>query len=58
MELVFDYMKNDTLRHQLNALTQKIYGFDFESWMAGGYFEAIISRIPLCRMEESWQMFQ
>lgn len=39
MELVFDYMKNDILRHKLNALTQKIYGFDFEDWMSQGYFE-------------------
>lgn len=39
MELIFDYMENDMLRHKLNALTQKTYGFDFEDWMAGGYFE-------------------
>ena len=50
MELVFDYMKNDTLRHQLNALTQKIYGFDFESWMAGGYFEG--DYIPYSLMQD------
>ena len=50
MELVFDYMKNDTLRHQLNALTQKIYGFDFESWMAGGYFEG--DYIPYSFMQD------
>lgn len=39
MEMICDYMKNDTLRHELNALTQKIFGFDFENWVADGYFE-------------------
>ncbi len=39
MEFIFDYMENDILRHKLNTLTRKIYGFDFENWMAGGYFE-------------------
>lgn len=38
MELIFDYMENDKLRHKLNALTQKTYGFDFEDWMSAGYF--------------------
>ena len=33
MELVFDYIRNDALRHQLNALTRKTFGFDFESWV-------------------------
>lgn len=37
MELIFDYMENDMLRHKLNVLTQKIYGFDFEDWMARVY---------------------
>lgn len=39
MEFIFDYMENDILRYKLNALTQKIYGFDFDNWMAGGYYE-------------------
>lgn len=39
MELIYDYMKNDVLRHALNALTQKTFGFDFEDWVANGYFE-------------------
>ena len=39
MEMIYDYMKNDILRHELNALTQKIFGFDFENWVADGYFE-------------------
>lgn len=39
MELVFDYIRNDALRHQLNALTRKTFGFDFEKWVATGYYE-------------------
>lgn len=39
MRLVKDYMKDDTLRHELNALTRASFGFDFESWVANGYFE-------------------
>lgn len=39
MELIYDYMRDDRLRHQLNALTQKTFGFHFEDWFAGGYFE-------------------
>lgn len=50
MELIFDYMENDMLRHKLNALTQKTYGFDFEDWMAGGYFEG--DYIPYSFMQD------
>ena len=39
MELVSNYMCDDTLRHALNDLTKKTFGFDFESWVTGGYFE-------------------
>ena len=39
MELVYDYIRNDALRHQLNALTRKTFGFDFEKWVANGYYE-------------------
>ncbi len=39
MELVSNYMRDDTLRHALNDLTKKTFGFDFESWGTGGYFE-------------------
>ena len=39
MELVQDYMMDDGLRHKLNALTQRTFGFDFEDWVTGGYFE-------------------
>ena len=32
-------MRDDTLRHALNDLTRKTFGFDFEDWVTGGYFE-------------------
>ena len=50
MEFIFDYMENGLLRHRLNALTQKIFGFDFENWMAGGYFEG--GYIPYSFMQD------
>lgn len=39
MELVSNYMRDDTLRHALNKLTRKTFFFDFEDWVNGGYFE-------------------
>ena len=39
MELVSDYMSDNTLRHALNELTRKTFFFDFEDWVTGGYFE-------------------
>ena len=39
MELVSNYMHDDTLRQALNDLTRKTFGFDFESWVTNGYFE-------------------
>ena len=33
MRLVKDYMNNDTMRHALNELTEKTFGFNFESWV-------------------------
>ena len=39
MELISDYMRDDTYRHMLNGLTQKTFGFDFEGWVTNGYFE-------------------
>ncbi|MCR5503833.1 MAG: GNAT family N-acetyltransferase [Lachnospiraceae bacterium] len=39
MELVSDYMRDDTYRHMLNELTRNTFGFDFESWVTQGYFE-------------------
>lgn len=50
MEFIFNYMENDVLRQRLNTLTQKIYGFDFENWMAGGYFEG--DYIPYSFMQD------
>ena len=63
MELIRNYMRDDTYRHMLNALTQKVFGFDFENWVAQGYFEGdyipysfvdegkIISNVSANRME-------
>ena len=39
MELISDYMKDDNKRHMLNGLTEKVFGFNFESWVTRGYFE-------------------
>lgn len=39
MELIKDYMRDDVLRHKLNELTRKTFGFDFENWVVNGYFE-------------------
>ena len=37
MRLIKDYMRDASFRKMLNALTQEVFGFDFESWAAGGY---------------------
>lgn len=50
MELIYDYMLNHELRHKLNELTQKTFGFDFESWVTGGYFEG--DYVPYSFMED------
>ena len=39
MELLCNYMRDDTLRHALNDLTQKTFCFDFEKWVTDGYYE-------------------
>lgn len=39
MRLIKDYMNDDILRHELNELTEKTFGFNFESWVTNGYFE-------------------
>ncbi len=39
MRLIKNYMKDDTLRQELNALTQATFCFDFEGWVKNGYFE-------------------
>ena len=39
MELISGYMGDAVLRHALNDLTQRTFGFDFEGWVTGGYYE-------------------
>ena len=36
MELICNYMLDDSCRHMLNELTGKVFGFDFESWVTQG----------------------
>ncbi len=50
MELISNYMRDDNSRHMLNDLTQKVFGFDFENWVTGGYFEG--DYIPYSFMED------
>lgn len=50
MELISNYMRDDTLRHALNDLTRKTFGFDFEGWVTGGYFEG--DYIPYSLIED------
>ena len=50
MELISNYMNDDTYRHMLNELTRKTFGFDFESWVTHGYFEG--DYIPYSFMSE------
>ncbi len=50
MELIRDYMRDDTYRHMLNELTRNTFGFDFESWVTAGYFEG--DYIPHSFMDE------
>ena len=37
-EYVHGYKDNELLRSSFNALTQRVYGFDFEDWYANGYW--------------------
>ena len=39
MELISNYMTDDSSRKMLNELTLKTFGFDFEGWVKDGYFE-------------------
>ncbi len=39
MNFVKDYMLDEELRHELNDLTLETFGFSFEGWVTGGYFE-------------------
>lgn len=50
MELVSDYMRDDTLRHALSELAKKTFWIDFEDWVTGGYFEG--DYIPYSFMED------
>lgn len=49
MELVSNYMRDDTLRHALNELAKKTFWIDFEDWVTGGCFEG--DYIPYSFME-------
>lgn len=50
MELISNYMTDDSSRRMLNELTRKTFGFDFEGWVKGGYFEG--DYIPYSFVEE------
>ena len=50
MELISNYMTDDSSRKMLNELTQKTFGFDFEGWVRGGYFEG--DYIPYSLVED------
>ena len=39
MQLISDYMRDEKLRQMLNELTRKTFGFDFDWWVNGGYYE-------------------
>ena len=39
MDLICNYMTDDSSRRMLNELTRKTFGFDFEGWVKDGYFE-------------------
>lgn len=38
MDFISNYMSDMPLRHALNRLTRKTFGFDFEDWVSNGYF--------------------
>lgn len=39
MRFIKDYIRDNSMRHALNKLTQETFGFDFEAWVMNGYFE-------------------
>ena len=39
MQLISDYMRDGKSRQMLNELTRKTFGFDFDFWVNGGYYE-------------------
>lgn len=49
MRIIKDYMNNDALRHELNVLTETVFGFSFEGWVVNGYNQG--DYIP-CSLEE------
>ena len=52
-----DIMEDAVLRHKLNDLTQKTFGFDFENWVTGDILREITSPILLWNTEKSFLMF-
>lgn len=50
MKLICNYMEDVFLRHALNTLTQKTFGFNFEDWVVNGCFEG--DYIPYSFMED------
>lgn len=39
MNTIKGYIRDDRWRNELNELTEKTFGFDFESWVSNGYFQ-------------------
>ena len=39
MELISNYMTDYSSRKMLNELTLKTFGFEFDGWVKGGWFE-------------------
>ena len=50
MELISNYMTDDSSRKMLNELTYKTFGFGFDDWVEGGYFEG--DYIPYSLVED------
>ena len=58
MELVYDYIRNDALRHQLNALTRKTFGFDFEKWVTNGFQTSPPTKCAFCKTAQNATIFR
>ena len=50
MQLISDYMRDERSLRMLNELTRKTFGFDFDGWVKGGYFEG--DYIPYSLVED------
>lgn len=50
MELISNYMTDDSSRKMLNELTLKTFGFSFDGWVKDGYFEG--DYIPYSLVED------